>query len=70
VGGDGATGDEQLLGWAIVTALHDEGISRLDIPVVHLAVVVGLAGLAGVVAAVVPARRAAKLDILDAIVKQ
>ena len=57
-------------GWALVAALHDEGVDRLEIPYVNLAVVVVLAALAGVVAAILPARRAAKLDVLQAIVTE
>ena len=57
-------------GWALVQALSDEGINRLEIPFVNLAVVVVLAGLAGVVAAIPPARRAARLDVLRAIVTE
>ncbi len=53
-----------------VQALSDEGINRLNIPFVNLAVVVVLAGLAGVVAAIPPARRAARLDVLRAIVTE
>jgi putative ABC transport system permease protein len=54
-------------GWALVRALSDEGIDRFQIPWLTLAIVVVLAGLAGVVAAILPARRAAKLDVLRAI---
>jgi putative ABC transport system permease protein len=54
-------------GWALVQALSDEGIDRFQIPWLTLAIVVVLAGLAGVVAAILPARRAAKLDVLRAI---
>ncbi len=57
-------------GWALVQALGDEGINRLEIPFVNLAVVVVLASLAGVVAAIPPARRAARLDVLRAIVTE
>jgi len=39
----------------------------LSIPVANLLVLLVLAGLAGVLAAVLPARRAAKLDVLDAL---
>jgi putative ABC transport system permease protein len=39
----------------------------LSIPVVSLIVLLVLAGLAGVGAAILPARRAAKLDVLDAL---
>ena len=54
-------------GWALVEALSEEGINRLEIPFGQLAVIVVLAGIAGVVAAILPARRAARLDVLRAI---
>lgn len=57
-------------GWALVTALADEGIDRLAVPVPSLVAVIVLAGLAGVAAAVFPARRAAKLDVLRAVVTE
>ena len=57
-------------GWALVQALASEGFSTFVVPVTDLAVVVVLAGLAGVVAAVLPARRAARLDILGAIASE
>ena len=53
--------------WGIVKALADENITTFAIPTVQLIVITLLAGAAGVVAAVGPARRAAKLDVLDAI---
>jgi len=53
-------------GWAMVTALADEGI-ELAIPVGQLVVVTVIAALAGVVAAIGPSRRAARLNVLDAI---
>ena len=43
------------------------GLTTFDLPVTRLALVVVLAGLAGVVAAVLPARRASKLQVLEAI---
>jgi putative ABC transport system permease protein len=55
-------------GWALVQALADEGIDTFRIPVGSLTVVVVLAALAGVLAAVAPSRRAAKLNVLRAIV--
>jgi len=54
-------------GWIMVQALSSEGLSVLAIPTGTLVVVVVLAALAGVVAALLPARRAARLDILSAI---
>jgi putative ABC transport system permease protein len=55
-------------GWAFVRALRDRGISVFRVPFTALVVVVVLAALAGVVAAILPSRRAAKLDILRAVV--
>jgi putative ABC transport system permease protein len=46
--------------------LADEGF-ELAYPVVQLVVILLLAALAGVVAAILPARQAAKLDVLDAL---
>jgi putative ABC transport system permease protein len=54
-------------GWAIVRAMADQGIDTLTIPVTSLGVVTAVAAVAGAVAAVVPARRAAKLDVLEAL---
>jgi putative ABC transport system permease protein len=55
------------LGAAIVHAASSSGISVITIPVPTIIVVLVLAALIGVVAAVWPARRAARLDILQAI---
>jgi putative ABC transport system permease protein len=57
-------------GWALVTGLSDQGVDQFDIPVTSLAVVAILAAVAGVVAAIGPSRRAAKLNILQAIAQQ
>ncbi|MGH9263904.1 MAG: ABC transporter permease [Acidimicrobiales bacterium] len=56
-----------LFGWAIVNALDSEGVTNIVIPAGQLLVYVVLAAVAGVVAAVFPARRAARLDVLAAI---
>jgi putative ABC transport system permease protein len=53
--------------WGIVQALADQDITTFAIPGVQMVVITLLAGGAGVVAAVGPARRAARLDVLDAI---
>jgi putative ABC transport system permease protein len=53
--------------WAMVKALHDEGIEKFSLAPVQLIIIVVLAGLFGVIAAAWPARRAAKLDILSSI---
>jgi putative ABC transport system permease protein len=59
-----------LLGWAIVAALSSHGVSRLSIPVTQLIVIAAIAGLAGVIAALAPGRRAARLDVLHAITQE
>ncbi len=54
-------------GFVLQRALADSGITTLDIPVATLIVILVLAVVIGVLAAVLPARRAARLNILDAI---
>ncbi len=54
-------------GWALVTALDDEGITAFAIPWSQLFVIVVIAVIAGIGAALYPARRAARLDVLAAI---
>ena len=56
-----------LFGWAIVAAMHSQGTTHLVIPVTQLLILAALAGIAGVAAAIRPSRRAARLDILQAI---
>jgi putative ABC transport system permease protein len=56
-----------LFGVVLQKAVADQGITNLAIPWVRLAVFVMVAGLVGVLAAVLPARRAAKLNVLRAI---
>ncbi|HEX9260696.1 MAG TPA: FtsX-like permease family protein [Acidimicrobiales bacterium] len=55
-------------GWATVRAMADDGINTLTVPVGSLAVITVLAAGAGALAAALPARRAAKLDVLQALV--
>jgi putative ABC transport system permease protein len=57
-------------GWALVLAMHDQGVTEFSLPYTRLLIVFVLAGLAGVVAAILPSRRAAKLNILRAIVSE
>jgi putative ABC transport system permease protein len=57
-------------GWVLILAMKDQGITEFSVPYVILAVVVVVAALAGVVAAIQPSRRAAKLNILRAIVTE
>jgi putative ABC transport system permease protein len=56
-----------LFGWAIVTALKSSGVTRMSVPIGQLLIVALLAAVAGILAAVSPGRRAARLDILRAI---
>jgi putative ABC transport system permease protein len=55
------------LGWAIVASMRSEGVSDLVFPVQQLLLVTVLAALAGLVAAISPSRRAARLNILRAV---
>ncbi|MBI4259196.1 MAG: ABC transporter permease, partial [Actinobacteria bacterium] len=56
-----------LFGSILVTALADEGVTELVFPVGRLVVFLVAAAVAGVLAAVLPARRAANLNVLQAI---
>ncbi len=56
-----------LLGWALVGAMHDIGVTRRVFPVDQLLALLGTATLAGLVAGILPARRAARLGVLDAV---
>ena len=53
-------------GWAVVRALKERRLHRVRGRARSARVVVVLAAVVGIVAAWLPARRAAKLDILDA----
>ena len=57
-------------GWALVLAMKSQGITVFSLPVLSLVTVVVLAAVAGLVAAILPSRRAAKLNILHAIVSE
>jgi putative ABC transport system permease protein len=54
-------------GVAMMYAVRDQGLHVIAIPWLQLGVFLGLAVVIGVVAAVLPARRAARLDVLAAI---
>jgi putative ABC transport system permease protein len=55
------------LGSAVVQALHDEGFSVLALPWSQMGVYLLLAAVAGVLAAVLPSIRAARINVLTAI---
>jgi putative ABC transport system permease protein len=54
-------------GWGMVSALGDEGFEVFRIPAAALVLLVVAAGLLGMVAAVLPAWRAGRMNVLDAI---
>jgi putative ABC transport system permease protein len=58
------------IGYALVKASHNTGIGHFTVPADQLGVIAVVAGLAGVIAAGRPARRAARLDVLGAIADQ
>lgn len=55
---------------ALQNALADDGIDQFAVPYGRLAWLLVAAGVAGVVAAALPARRAARLDVLSAIAEE
>jgi putative ABC transport system permease protein len=64
----GGLGLGLFLSWAVVSALAVDGFtSSFAVPTVPLAVTLALGALGGVVAAVRPAHRAARMDVLSAI---
>ena len=56
-----------VLGYVVIVALRDQGLTSFTVPVSTVVWIMVLAFVAGVAAAVVPAWRATRLDILRAI---
>ncbi len=56
-----------VLGWAVQLALADDGFEIFSLPTTQLLIYVALAGVAGVLAGILPARSASRIKILDAI---
>jgi putative ABC transport system permease protein len=56
-----------VLGYVVIMALRDQGLDKFSVPVSDVLMILGLAFVVGVLAAVIPARRATKIDILAAI---
>jgi putative ABC transport system permease protein len=54
-------------GWASVRALRSEGIEQFTFPTGNIVVITLVACVAGAIAAIFPARRAARLDVLTAL---
>ena len=61
------TGLGLALGWIVVKALEDEGLNTFSVSITTIVVFVVLSIAVAVIAAWIPARRAAKADILQAI---
>lgn len=55
------------LGFACYWALRDQGFKKFEYPLETVIAVGVLAAFIGVVAAVIPARRATKVDIVEAV---
>ncbi|QSB13985.1 ABC transporter permease [Natronosporangium hydrolyticum] len=58
------------LGAAVVNALQDEGVTELAVPLGELATYLGIAAVVGVLAALLPALRAARTNVLAAVAEQ
>ncbi|WP_235487692.1 FtsX-like permease family protein, partial [Frankia sp. AvcI1] len=56
-----------IFGWALTKALASQGISTFAYPVPTIIIVIVVGVLLGILAAVFPARRAARMDVLRAI---
>lgn len=55
-----------MFGWAVCKGLESEGLSFV-FPTLQIVIFLVLSIVAGIVAAILPARRAAKLDVLEAL---
>ena len=66
-GAVGGLGVGTFFGWATVDALADQGVDTLTLPFTRLVIITAIAAVAGALAATLPARRAARLDVLDAL---
>jgi putative ABC transport system permease protein len=55
------------LGFAVVAALKDEGLNQFSVPIIRMASIFVIAIVLGVLAAIIPARRATKVNVLEAI---
>ncbi len=66
----GGVGLGVLGGWALVEAASESGFAKFALPIFSLIVLLLLGALAGILAGIRPARRAAKLDVLQAIATQ
>jgi putative ABC transport system permease protein len=67
LGGVLGAGMGLLFGLALVASLRDDGLQVISVPGGQIAAFVVASGLVGILAAAMPARRAARLDVLGAI---
>ena len=54
-------------GWVLVAAMRGPGLTRTALPLFQLVAAAAVAGAASLAAAALPARRAARLGVLDAL---
>jgi putative ABC transport system permease protein len=66
----GGLGVGTFFGWAMFKALQEEGFRTFKLPFLSLIVITVLAAVFGVVAALWPAHRASRLNVLDAIASE
>jgi putative ABC transport system permease protein len=57
-------------GWAFTAALERQGITEFEVPGGQVAVFLVLSVLAGLVAALLPAWRAGRLDVLEGVAEE
>ncbi len=57
-------------GWAFTSALQQEGITEFDVPPLQVTGFLVFSVVAGILAALIPAWRAARLDVLEAIAEE
>lgn len=56
-----------VLGYVVIIALRDEGLTTYTVPVARIVLILAIAFIVGVIAAVIPARRATRVDVLQAL---
>jgi putative ABC transport system permease protein len=57
-------------GWAFTTALREQGLDQFDVPPLQVAGFLVFSVIAGTIAALLPAWRASRLDVLEAIAEE
>lgn len=54
-------------GWAILRSLHELGFTAFSLPVAQIVLYIAMAGVAGMLAAIIPSFKASRMNILKAI---